>query len=103
MERLHFDNKKAIGEKGYSGKRYKDVVSTLISHDDYYVKKFKSRALKRHEHFNGKIKRFAAMNERFRDGPHQFKYHSESICLICRYQFVNGMPLYDILIDTFVE
>jgi hypothetical protein len=93
MERLHFDNKKAIGDKGYSGKRYKDVVRTLNSHDGYYVKKFKSGAWKRHEHFNGMIKRFAAMNERFRHGPHQFKYHFESICVICQYQLENGMPL----------
>jgi predicted RNA-binding protein len=46
--RLKLDNKKAVVDKGYSGKRYKDVVSTWNSHDDYYVKKFKSRALKRH-------------------------------------------------------
>jgi hypothetical protein len=59
--------------------------------------------MKRHEHFNGMIKRFAPMNERLRHGPYQFKYHFDSICVICQYQLDNGMPLYDIFIDATVE
>jgi hypothetical protein len=93
----------ATGIRAIAEKRYKDIVRTWYSHDDYYVKKFKSRAMKRHEHFKGMIKRFAPMNERFRHGPHQFKYHFNSICVICQYQLENGMQLYDNLIDAIVE
>jgi hypothetical protein len=103
MEKLLATNKKAIGDKGYSGARYRGVVSTWNAHDDYYVKKFKSRALKRHEYFNGMIKRFGCMDGRFRGGPRRFKYYFESICVICQYQLENGMPLYDILIPALVE
>jgi hypothetical protein len=59
--------------------------------------------MKRHEHFNGMIRHFAPMNERFRHGPYQLKYHIDSICVICQYQLENGMPLYDIFIDATVE
>jgi hypothetical protein len=59
--------------------------------------------MKRHEHFNGMIKRFAPMNERLRHGPYQFKCHFNSICVICQYQLDSGMPLYKIFIDATVE
>jgi hypothetical protein len=103
MARLRALGKKGIGDKAYSREHYRDVMSTWNAHDDYCVKKFKSRALKRHEHFNGMIKRFKSMDGRFRHGPSSFKYYFESICVICQYQLENGMPLYDILIEAILE
>jgi hypothetical protein len=103
MQKLSDCGKKAIGDKGYCGKRYEDVISSFNAHDDYCVKKFKSRALKRQENFNGMIKRFKAMDGRFRHGPRQFKYYFEAICVICQYQLENGMPLFDVLIEAILK
>jgi len=103
MEKLLGIGKKGLGDKGYSGKKYRRVMSTFNAHDDYCVKKFKSRALKRHEAFNGMIKRFQSMDGRFRHGPSDFKYYFESICVICQYQLENGMPLYDVLIEAILK
>jgi hypothetical protein len=103
MEKLLGIGKKGLGDKGYSGKKYRRVMSTFNAHDDYCVKKFKSRALKRHENFSGMIKRFQSMDGRFRHGPREFKYYFESICMICQYQLVNGMPLYDVLIEAILK
>jgi hypothetical protein len=97
MAKLASLGKKGIGDKGYSGKRYRHVMSTPNAFDTYGVKKFKSRALKRHENFNGMTKRFKCLDTRFRHGVSEFKYYFESICVICQYQIENGMPLYDFL------
>lgn len=103
MVKLASIGKKAIGDKGYSGKEYKHVMSIFNAHDDYCVKKFKSRALKRQETFNGMTKRFGALDGRFRHGPKQFQYYFESICIICQYQIENSSPLYDVLIEAILE
>jgi DDE superfamily endonuclease len=89
--------KKAIGDKGYNG--YPKEVSTFNAHDGRPVKKFKSRALKRHENFNNMTKRFKCLDGRFRHSPDRFKVCFEAVCVICQYQMENGMPLYDILIE----
>jgi hypothetical protein len=73
MEQLLGIKKKGIGNKGYSGKKYCHVMSTFNAHDNYCVKKIKSRALTCHENFNGMIKRFQSMDGRFRHGPREFK------------------------------
>ncbi|MEL7338863.1 MAG: transposase family protein [Bacteroidota bacterium] len=62
-DRLANIGKKAIGDKGYNGHR--DTCSTFNSHDSRAVKKFKSRALKRHETFNNLTKRFDCLKHRF--------------------------------------
>jgi len=51
--------KVAIGDGGYSG--HPEVVSSPNPLDDYDVKLFKSRALKRQEKFNGHIKTFRSL------------------------------------------
>jgi hypothetical protein len=64
-------SKKAIGDKGYVG--HPEAVSTYNVHDSRGVTKFKSRALKRHETYNGLTKRFDCLSTRFRHGPDRFK------------------------------
>jgi hypothetical protein len=48
--------KKIIGDKGYNG--HPDAVSTPNSADERPVRRFKSRALGRHEKYNGRIKTY---------------------------------------------
>jgi hypothetical protein len=73
------------------------------AHDCRGVRKFKSRALKRHKNFNGMTKRFQALSGRFRHGVDQFATAFESICVICQYQIEDDMPLYDVLIEDIMD
>jgi DDE superfamily endonuclease len=85
--------KKVIGDNGYRGE--KAVVSTPNSHDPVDVRKFKSRARARHESFNGRIKNFKCLDERFRHGIANHKTVFEAVCVICQYQLENGSPLFN--------
>jgi hypothetical protein len=96
-DRLQLIGKKAIGDRGYNG--YKEECSTYNAHDCRGVRKFKSRALKRHETFNNMTKRFSCLSGRFRHGVEQFSTCFESICVICQYQIEDDMPLFDVLIE----
>ena len=93
--------KKAIGDKGYNG--HPDECSTFNAHDCRGVKKFKSRALKRHENFNNMTKRFDCLSARFRHGVDQFATCFEAICVICQYQLEDNMPLYDVLVEDIMH
>lgn len=90
-------NKKAIGDGGYSG--HHDTISTPNGADDKKVARFKSRALKRHEKFNGMTKNFDCLSGRFRHSVSRFATCFEAVCVVCQYQMENGRPLFRILIE----
>jgi hypothetical protein len=69
-DRLVALEKKAIGDGGYSG--HHATISTPNAHDSYGVKRFTSRALKRHETFNGHTKVFDCLSGRFRHSVPRF-------------------------------
>ena len=92
---------KAIGDSGYTGNH--DVVSCPNVSDTNAVKKFKSRALKRHEKFNGLIKTFECFNQKFRHSQDKFKHSFEAVCVICQYQIEIDEPLFDILIEDVIN
>jgi DDE superfamily endonuclease len=100
-EKLISIKKKAIGDRGYNG--HTNEVSTYNAHDCRGVRKFKSRALKRHENFNGMTKRFKCLSGRFRHGVDQFETCFEAVCVICQYQIEDDMPLYDVLIEDIMN
>lgn len=100
-QRLEAIGKKAIGDRGYNGHRH--VCSTFNAHDSRGVRKFKSRALKRHETFNNLTKRFDCLTNRFRHGVDKFATFFEAICVLCQYQIEDDMPLYDVLIEDIIE
>ena len=58
--------KLAVGDRGYRGEA--DLITIPSSHDGQDVRDFKSRALSRHETFNGRLKNFTVLDERFRHG-----------------------------------
>ena len=93
--------KRGIADGGYPG--HPTLLSTPNNHDSKQVKKFKSRALKRHETFNGMTKRFDCLNGRFRHSVDRFGSCFEAVCVICQYILENGEPLYDIMIKELFD
>ena len=92
---LHQEGLKAIGDKLYNG--HPNEVSIFNAQDSPEVKKFKSRALKRHEGFNGLLKQFAILDGRFRNrGPEKFSICFEAVAVICQYRLELECPLYDL-------
>jgi hypothetical protein len=95
---LQQTGKRAIGDGGYQG--HDDQVSTPNSIDSRPVRKFKSRALKRHEKLNGYTKRYDCLSGRFRHSPEKFCLCFEAVCVIVQYQLDVGQ---DYLFDIFLE
>jgi hypothetical protein len=100
-DKLHAIGKKAIGDGGYAG--HQQYCSTPNSHDSRPIKKFKSRALKRHEKFNGRMKVFNSLSGRFRHGAARCKSCVEAVAVICQYDLELGNPLWDILIEDILD
>jgi hypothetical protein len=63
------------------------------------VKNFKSRALLRHETFNGYMKKFDALSGRFRHSVERFENCFEAVCVVCQYQIEIESPLFDIIVE----
>ena len=103
-EKLVAIGKKGIGDSGYSGER--QVMSTPNGHDHPSVRKFKSRALRRHEKFNNMLKCFRVLDHTFRHTayvPNDPEFRRYKVCfgavaVICQYQLENGSPLPNILV-----
>jgi hypothetical protein len=95
--------KRAIGDHGYEG--LPTHTSTRNKEfDDDEIKKYKRRALSRHESFNSCVKRFAVLAMTFRNyHDHQgltendrHKAVFEAVCVILQYEMENGNPLMDV-------
>ena len=103
-EKLQSIGKKGIADGGYGGER--ETLSTPNGHDAPSVRKFKSRALKRHEKLNNMVKSFKCLEDTFRHTAHvpededllRYKVCFEAVAVICQYQLENGSPLYNILV-----
>jgi hypothetical protein len=94
---------RAIGDKGYRGER--EIVSVPSSHDKDEVRKFKARALARHETFNSRMKNFDCLEDRFRHTGHprrkevtgsevKHQWCFNAVLVICQLQIENGFPLF---------
>ena len=99
-QRLLLLGKKAIGDGIYQG--HEKAVSFPNRCDSYGVAKFKSRALKRHESFNGMLKKFRILSDCFRHRVDKIAPAFESIAVICQYKIEREEPLYDVLIEDVV-
>jgi hypothetical protein len=86
--------KRAIDDKGYRGEP--NTISTPSSRDPEELRRFKSRARARHESFNGRIKNFKCLAERFCHGKHKHQICFEAVCVIVQYQLEKGSPLFDV-------
>ena len=73
------------------------------AHNSKDVRTFKSKALKRHETFNGCTKVLEILRQQFRnDVKDQFSIVFESICVICQYKIEYETPLFDVLVEDLI-
>jgi hypothetical protein len=102
-KKLEQTGKKAIGDDGYRG--FPNQVSTANSLDSDNVREFKVRARQRHETYNGKLKQFAVLSERFRckNNPNdkltaqaKLQMCFEAVAVLVQYKMEMGSPLFDI-------
>jgi hypothetical protein len=86
--------KRGIADSAYSAES--DVISYRNPNDEREVKKFKARALARHESFNNRIKMFGCLEQRFRHKHEDHQMVFEAVCVIVQYQIDNGSPIFDV-------
>jgi hypothetical protein len=93
-------NKRVIADEGYKGEAQ---ISRRNTFDTRAVKDFKNRARARHETFNGRLKHFHILEDRFRHGKDKFKTviekHKavfEALCVVVQYEMENGSPMFDV-------
>jgi DDE superfamily endonuclease len=86
----------AIAYNGYHGLLTNSKIRTSSSLDAEAVRRLKSGAKARHESFNGKLKNFAVVLDRW---CHKINKHAiafKAVCVICQYQMENGSPLWGV-------
>lgn len=83
---------RGIADRGYRGER--DFLSVPSSQDTAAVRDFKARALSRHETFNGRLKNFDCLDERFRHGIEKHKLCFDACVVICQLQLETASPLF---------
>lgn len=101
--KLRKHGKKAIADEGYRG--FPGEISTANSLDSAAVAEFKVRARQRHEIYNGKLKQFEILSDRFRckNNPkdeltvaEKLQMCFEAVNVLVAYKMEFGEPLYDI-------
>lgn len=85
--------KLGIADKGYSGQA---KLSAKNPRDPKPLRQFKSRALARHETFNGRLKMFGALSQCFKHDVDKHIFVFEAICVTVQYQMDNGSPIFDV-------
>ncbi len=89
--------KKAIADRGYQTSREDEKMLSQPNHrDSKELNKFKSRARLRHETFNGRLKKFEALQNTFRHGAEKHKLVMEAVCVTVQYQMDNGSSVFDV-------
>jgi DDE superfamily endonuclease len=102
MHRLRQKGKKAIADDGYRG--FPGEISTHNSLDTDEVREFKTRARQRHEIYNGMLKQFDVLSDRFRCKNHpkdpftvaeKLQFCFEAVNILVNYK-MQTEPLFDI-------
>jgi hypothetical protein len=81
-----------LADHGYKGVA-KDILTHHSSHDTEEVREFKSRALSRHENFNGRITSFEVLKQEYRHDLETHPVCFEAVVVICQYHLDNGSSL----------
>ena len=85
------------GKKVIADSLYKNAVCSIRNPlDTPEVRKFKQRARARHENFNGRLKNFSILAEKFCHGHQKHHWVFEAICVITQYEIEGGHPLIDV-------
>ena len=86
-------DRKGLADGGYEGEGdYLDIPNSL---DEDYEHAYKSRGRCRHETFNSRIKNYAAMSNKWKQGQKKHKLAFVAICVTLQFGMENGSPLYD--------
>jgi hypothetical protein len=86
--------KKIIADEGYPGED--QIISLRNPFDSIATKTLKKRAKARHETFNGRLKSFRILDERFRQRVPKHKAVFEACCVLVQYELEHGHPLFDV-------
>ena len=84
---------RALGDSGYGGDPEK--VTLKYAQDSATVRKFKRRALARHEKFNGRLKEFNCLSSTFRHGEDVHGRTFEAVAVVNQYKMELGSPLFE--------
>jgi len=87
--------KKAIVDGGHKDSRDLELSRTN-THDEHELRKLKSRAKARQEHFHSRVKRFKSVSGDFRHGIDRHRICFEAICVICQHEMELTSPLFDV-------
>jgi hypothetical protein len=93
------EGKKAIVDRGYgrgyaANRRDERMLSQPNGIDSKELNNFKSRARLRQETFNGRLKKYLALESTFRHGMAKHKLVFEALCVTVQYHMNNGSHLY---------
>jgi hypothetical protein len=89
--------KRVIADQGYVGET--EIFSLRNPLDTKEVKELKRRAKARHEVFNGRLKDFAILSQRFRSTRDSLSKHKsvfEACCVLQQYDVEDGHPLFKV-------
>lgn len=87
------DNKFVLGDSAYKSSAKATVKKQTDSRE---LKEFKNRALARHETFNGRIKCFNSLENRWKHCISKHKSVMEAVCILVQYDMENGNPLFEV-------
>jgi hypothetical protein len=102
-DKLKLLGKKAIADDGYRG--FQSTISTHNGLDSLPVREFKTRARQRHEAYNGMLKQFQVLSDRFRcknnekerfTAPEKLQMCFEAVNVIVQFKMDLTDPLFDI-------
>eukprot|EP00934_Nitzschia_sp_Nitz4_P006303 Nitzschia sp. Nitz4//scaffold142_size57810//3059//4073//NITZ4_006490-RA/size57810-snap-gene-0.65-mRNA-1//-1//CDS//3329536373//6293//frame0 len=89
------EGKRLLGDRG-GYRAFPDMVSTRNRQDERKVKEFKSRALCRHETFNGRIKNWKVLRERWEYDLKKHVIAMEAVCVLEQYRMECDNPLFEV-------
>jgi hypothetical protein len=99
MQDLSKMGKKAIVDSGYRSSATvdeKNIFSFPDKMDSKELHAFKTRARLRHETFNGRLKMFNILQNRFRHGFDMHHFAFVAVVVIVQYQMDNGSPIFSV-------
>jgi hypothetical protein len=99
MKKISAMGKKAIVDRGYQSKakaNEREFFSYPDKMDSKKLHAFKTRARLRHETFNGRIKMFGILQNRFRHAFDMHIFAFEAVVVTVQYQMDNGSPIFSV-------
>ena len=100
LKDLLLPNEMIIADRGFlfDEKKHPELVTMFatpnLGVDSKELNNFKSRARCRHETFNGRIKNFSILQDKYHHAYDNHHFAVEAVCVIVQYQMENGAELF---------